>query len=125
MLKQLELMVNFNEVIGNHIPTNIEFTNNSILFSFELSENYKYIGDYLHSMCFCHTNLCPMIEFAYESDIPNYLRLDKDIIPQNKVSFNDIYVILEVPMYKHLRIKSVRYSGVGTCPYFKDGEYYR
>lgn len=36
MLKQLELMVDFNDVIGNHEPDSITFVHDKVICSFEL-----------------------------------------------------------------------------------------
>lgn len=78
-------------------------------------------------MCFCHTELCPMIEFYTEDSIKQcaYRRILKDIIPQNRVSFSDTHVNFELPCYKGLFIKSIKYSGVDRCVYFTNGEYHR
>ena len=111
MLMQLELLVDFDDIIQNHNPVNIIpiYEHHSLNILFKLKEQYTGINEYLENMCFCHTNARPLIEFNYNGD--KYF-IDKHDVPQEFVSITDKHVVISMPFYDYMDPSSVVYGGM-------------
>lgn len=111
MLMQLELLVDFDDIIKDHKPSDIIFIyeQNALVIVFTLKECYTGIGEYLENMCFCHTNARPLIEFNYNGD--KYF-IDKYDVPQECVQITDNHIIIKMPDYRSMDPSSIVYGGM-------------
>ena len=111
MLTQLELLVDFDDIIQNHNPVSIIpiYETHSLNILFQLKEQYTGINEYLENMCFCHTNARPLIEVNFND---NPYIIDKHDVPQECVSITDKHIVIRMPMYNHIDPSSVVYGGM-------------
>lgn len=118
MLTQLELLVNFDDIIQNHNPVSIIpiYAEHALDVTFLLKEQYTDINEYLEHMCFCHTNARPLIEFNCND---NKYQIDKHDVPQECVSITDKHIVIRMPFYNHMDPSSVVYGGMYSPTYHR------
>lgn len=107
----VELFIDFDEVIGYHKPSDviIDHLNNSLNLMFVLNDKYKNIGEYLHTMCFCHTINRPLIKFKYMYD--NWM-FDKHDVMHKDILFTEECIVIKIPFYSNLDITTLEYGGM-------------
>lgn len=110
MLMQLELLVDFNNIIDSPNPVDIIpiYEHDILYIMFQLREQYTDINEYLKHMCFCHTNVIPFIEFKYTDD--PYM-IDKHGSQQECVYITNKHVVIRMPFYNYIDLSTIRYGG--------------
>ena len=121
----VKLFVNFDEVISSNKPCDItiDHDNNSLELAFTLDDKYKNIGEYLHAMCFCHTNNRPLIEFKHMND--KWILYKHDAM-HTDIRFTEEFVIIKIPFYSTLDVTTLEYGGMyKPSKYLSEADKYR
>lgn len=118
MLMQLELLVDFNDIIESPNPVDIIpiYEDDILYVIFQLKEQYTGINEYLKHMCFCHTNALPLIKFKYNDD--TYM-FDKHVAKQECVYITDKHIVIRMPFYSDINPSSIRHGGMHILKFHK------
>lgn len=106
---QLELFVEFDEIIEQNTSVVVDMDSRTLTVRMEINEKFKGIRNYLIDQCFCHTESRPIIMFRYNDGYNGCAKYD---ISQDDIKIDDNFVYFKVPLSKWLDISTSSFGGM-------------